>query len=120
MLAFSLFVESSTLVIAIREIRRAASALDMTTMQYIRAGPDPNTVAVVAEDAAAVCGIVIASSCIALTHWTGMPVFDAVGSVLVGGLLGTVAMFLIRKNHVRSHVCASLVGCCKLTPVLAA
>ncbi|CEO96992.1 Proton-coupled zinc antiporter SLC30A9, mitochondrial [Plasmodiophora brassicae] len=98
-LAFSLFVESSTLVIAIREIRRAASALDMTTMQYIRAGPDPNTVAVVAEDAAAVCGIVIASSCIALTHWTGMPVFDAVGSVLVGGLLGTVAMFLIRKNH---------------------
>eukprot|EP00474_Spongospora_subterranea_P009037 CRZ09495.1 hypothetical protein [Spongospora subterranea] len=96
---FSFCVETATLAIALQEIQKAATKLEMTTLEYIKRGPDPNTVAVVAEDAAAVCGILIAGSCIGLTHYTGLAIFDACGSIIVGGLLGVVAMFLIRKNH---------------------
>ena len=56
-------------------------------------------VAVLLEDAAAVIGVVIASACVGLAAWTGNPIFDAIGSILIGVLLGCVAVFLVMKNR---------------------
>lgn len=39
-----------------------------------------------------------AASCMGLTSYLGNPTFDAIGSLLVGGLLGGVASFIIYTN----------------------
>lgn len=53
---------------------------------------------VLTEDAAAVASVAVAGTCMALTTVTGSPIPDAVGSLLVGGILGGVASFIIYTN----------------------
>lgn len=48
-------------------------------------GRDPSAVAVLAEDGAAVTGLLIAASCLGLTSYTGNVIYDAVGSIAIGG-----------------------------------
>lgn len=43
-------------------------------------------------------GVVVAAGCMGLTSYLGNPMFDAIGSLLVGGLLGGVASFIIYSN----------------------
>lgn len=45
-----------------------------------------------------VLGLVCAASCMGLTSYIGNTTFDAIGSLLVGGLLGGVASFIIYTN----------------------
>ena len=40
----------------------------------------------------------MAAICMGLTSYLGNPMFDAMGSLLVGGLLGGVASFIIYTN----------------------
>lgn len=67
-------------------------------------GQDPSVNVVLLEDIAAVFGVVIAAGCMGLTSYTGLPIYDAIGSLAVGGLLGAVASFIIYTNT------AALVG----------
>lgn len=48
-------------------------------------GRDPSAVTVLLEDGAAVTGVMLATGCLGLTSYTGSPVFDAMGSVIIGG-----------------------------------
>ena len=50
------------------------------------------------EDLASVLGVAIAFTCLTLAAWTGNPIWDAVGSILIGCLLATIAVFLVRRN----------------------
>lgn len=61
-------------------------------------GRDPSVNVVLLEDAAAVLGLTIAASCISLSYYTGSSLPDAVGSLLIGSLLGGVASFIIYTN----------------------
>eukprot|EP00698_Gefionella_okellyi_P013735 TRINITY_DN3779_c0_g1_i3.p1 TRINITY_DN3779_c0_g1~~TRINITY_DN3779_c0_g1_i3.p1 ORF type:complete len:484 (-),score=94.10 TRINITY_DN3779_c0_g1_i3:814-2265(-) len=97
-LAFSAVVEGTTFAIAVRSVQQAAREIGMTVREYISHGPDPMGVAVLMEDGAAVTGLAIAAGCLGMTAYTGNPMYDAMGSMMVGGLLGAVAIFLIRKN----------------------
>jgi len=63
--------------------------------EYVKSGEDPTSVAVVAEDAAAVGGCVIAAAALTATQLSGNSMFDAAGSVAVGGLLGQAHTTLI-------------------------
>lgn len=65
---------------------------------------DPSVNVVLLEDFAAVVGVIVAGSCMALATATGSAMPDAVGSLLVGGILGSVASFIIYTNT------AALVG----------
>ncbi len=74
----------------------------------VLASRDPSVNVVLLEDLAAVMGVVVCSTCMGLTHYYGSHIPDAVGSLLVGGLLGGVASFIIYSNV------AGLVGRCVL------
>lgn len=67
-------------------------------------GKDPCVNVVLAEDAAAVASVAVAGCCMGVSIITGSPIYDAIGSLLVGGLLGVVASFIIYTNG------AALVG----------
>ena len=61
---------------------------------------DPSTSVVLLEDAAAVLGVTIAGSCMGISYYTGNPTADAMGSLLVGGLLASVAGVIIYTNTI--------------------
>jgi solute carrier family 30 (zinc transporter), member 9 len=65
---------------------------------YILRGPDPMGVAVLLEDSAAIIGVLIATAATSLCWYTGSVVPDAIGSIMIGTLLGATAVFLIQKN----------------------
>ncbi|XP_067633367.1 proton-coupled zinc antiporter SLC30A9, mitochondrial [Eurosta solidaginis] len=94
----SLVSEGATLIVALNELQRAAKCSGVTFKEYVLSGKDPCVNVVLTEDAAAVTSVAVAATCMGLTSFTGLPVFDAVGSLLVGGILGAVASFIIYTN----------------------
>ncbi|MEO6041536.1 MAG: cation diffusion facilitator family transporter [Croceibacterium sp.] len=58
---------------------------------------DATTVIVLLENGAAMAGLVIAALGLALSQLTGDPRFDGSASILIGLLLGVVAMFLAKE-----------------------
>ena len=55
------------------------------TINVVSRGRDPNAVAVLLEDSAALAGILIAAASLGLTEYTGNLIFDAIGSITIGG-----------------------------------
>ncbi|CAD7012214.1 unnamed protein product [Ceratitis capitata] len=94
----SLVSEGATLIVALNELQRAAKCSGVSFKDYVLSGKDPCVNVVLTEDAAAVTSVAVAATCMGLTSFTGLPVFDAVGSLLVGGILGAVASFIIYTN----------------------
>ena len=66
---------------------------------YIARLKDPMLLAVLLEDFAACAGIVIAMGGIYLAQVTGESMYDGYASILIGLLLGFVAIFLVRLNQ---------------------
>lgn len=96
-LGVSLLIEGTVLLLAIRSVNQSRG--DMGFFRYVRERADPATVAILLEDGAAVLGLVIASGSITLSYLTGNPIFDTIGSLIVGAILGAVAVYLVRENR---------------------
>ncbi|XP_076235999.1 solute carrier family 30 member 9 [Calliopsis andreniformis] len=94
----SLVSEGATLLVAIQSIKKGAEEKQKTFKEYVLGGQDPSVNVVLLEDFASVVGITTATICMSLTSYTGNPIYDAVGSILGGFLLGGVAMFIINTN----------------------
>ena len=95
-LLFSLSLEAYVLLVAIQAVQKQAGGQPF--FRYLRKEADPATVAVVLEDSAACLGCVIAAVAILLAEWTGSNYWDAIGSILIGCLLGAIAIWLIWRN----------------------
>jgi cation diffusion facilitator family transporter len=98
-LAVAFLLEGTSLLQAIRQLRREASEFDTGVLEFAVQTSDPTVRAVFAEDSAALIGIAIAFLGILLHQVTGAVAWDAAGSILVGVLLGVVAFFLIDRNR---------------------
>ncbi len=98
-LAIAFVLESVSFVQATRQTRSEARARGLRPLAFIANTSNPTLRAVFAEDAAALVGLLIAGAGIALHQVTGNAVWDAIGSILVGLLLGVVAIFLIGRNR---------------------
>ncbi len=95
-LAFAL--EGVSFLQALRETRGAAVRAGLHPLRYISRTSNPTLRAVFAEDATALVGLVIAAAGMLLHQVTGNAIYDAIGSILVGVLLGFIAIFLISRN----------------------
>jgi len=98
-LGIALVLEGTSLLQATRQLHTEAELFDRDLLEHALATSDPTTRAVFAEDSAAMIGLAIALVCIALHQVTGNPMWDALGSILVGLLLAVVAVILIDRNR---------------------
>jgi cation diffusion facilitator family transporter len=98
-LAVAFVLEGISFTQAFRQTRREARRLHRAVLEHAFRTSDPTLRAVFAEDSAALVGLVIAATGIALHQATDDPVYDAIGSILVGLLLGAVAIVLINQNR---------------------
>jgi cation diffusion facilitator family transporter len=98
-LAISFVLEGASFAQAMRQARRLAAARDRGVTNFVLNTSNPTLRAVFAEDAAALIGITIAAIGVSLHQVTGSPTPDAIGSILVGILLGVIAIFLIDRNR---------------------
>lgn len=96
-LVIAFVIEGGVLLYAVRSVSEVRGKIPF--FRYVREHADPATVAILLEDSAAVLGLVIAALGILLTYATGNPVWDAVGSIIVGAVLGFVAYYLVRENR---------------------
>lgn len=98
-LAVAFVFEGFSFVQSFGQARSMAAERDTGTLEHILSTSNPTLRAVVAEDAAALIGLVIAFLGVLLHELTGNSVYDAVGSILVGILLAVVAVVLIDRNR---------------------
>jgi cation diffusion facilitator family transporter len=94
-LALAFLLEGGSTLSAFREVSR--SRRGRSWWQTLTASKDPSILIVLLENGAAMAGIVIAVLGLTLAQWTGNPSFDGVASILIGLLLGFVAVFLARE-----------------------
>lgn len=97
-LALAFVLEGISFLQARRQTRVLAGRARMSRLQFLSATSNPTLRAVYFEDATALVGLLIAAVALALHQVTGQPVWDALGSILVGVLLGFVAVFLLQRN----------------------
>lgn len=95
----SFIIEGASLIVAIHAVRKGAAAEGMKVRDYVWRGHDPTAVAVMTEDGAAVTGLLIAGASLIAVNTTGNAIYDPIGSIVVGNLLGVVAIFLIQRNR---------------------
>ena len=98
-LVIAFLLEGFSFSQAYRQTRGEARRLDRDVLEHALATSDPTLRAVFAEDAAALVGLVVAGLGIFLHQVTGNAAYDAVGSIVVGLLLGVVAVVLINQNR---------------------
>ena len=98
-LALSFVLEGVSFVRAYRQAHTNARLRRVSTLRHVARSSNPTLRAVFAEDAAALVGLTFAFLGVFLHQVTGSPVYDAVGSILIGLLLGVVAIVLIARNR---------------------
>jgi divalent metal cation (Fe/Co/Zn/Cd) transporter len=98
-LGISFVLEGVSFTQAVLQTRKSARELGRGLLDHILNTSNPTLRAVFFEDAAALIGILIAVTGVALHEVTGSAVPDAIGSILVGLLLGLVALVLIDRNR---------------------
>ena len=95
-LVFSFIVEGWVLYHAMRAVNKSREGQSL--LEYIRKGDDPTHVAVLLEDSVAILGLLLAFLGIGLSYYYQSGIPDAITSIVIGVLLGGVALVLARAN----------------------
>jgi cation diffusion facilitator family transporter len=98
-LGVSFALEGISFLRSVRQAAPVAELFERDVIDEVMATSDPTLRAVFAEDGAALIGLVIAAAGLCAHQVTGSAKPDAVGSILVGVLLGMVAIVLINRNR---------------------
>ena len=91
-LGIAIVAESGAWWMAWRAFRTAKGPKG--TFRAVREGKDPTLFVVLFEDSAALLGLVTALLGVGLAHATGNPLYDAAATVVIGLILGLVAIWL--------------------------
>lgn len=96
-LGIAVLAEGTSWVVALREFLPTVG--DESVWHALRSAKDPTVVTVLAEDSAALAGLLFAFLGVTLSHLTGVPLWDGIASLLIGLTLGTVALFLAYESR---------------------
>ncbi|HEX7046097.1 MAG TPA: cation diffusion facilitator family transporter [Gammaproteobacteria bacterium] len=91
-LGFAMVVEGIAWTLAFRQFRKVKG--DAPYVAAMRRSKDPTTFTVLLEDTAAMLGLIAAFVGIYLGHTLGIPQLDGAASLVIGGILAGVAIFL--------------------------
>lgn len=97
-LGIAFVLEGASFTQAMVRSRRLAKERGSSTWDFVLETSDTTLRAVFFEDSAALIGLVLAGGSILLHQLTGVAAWDAIRSILVGILLGVVAVILIGRN----------------------
>ncbi len=97
--------------------------------RFIRTSKNPELPVVVLEDAAALLGLLLALIAVVLSEVTGDAVFDALGTLAIGGLLAAVAAILAVEMrslllgesatpHMESRIRDAITGCSSVRSII--
>ncbi len=90
-------LEGGSFLVAYKEVSKAKGD-DVTWKEYLNEGDDPTGVGVLLEDAMAVVGVLIALVGIGLSQALHSHYPDAIATLLIGLLLGWIAIYLAKVN----------------------
>ncbi|GAA1360273.1 cation transporter [Arthrobacter rhombi] len=98
-LGIAFVLEGASFTQAVVQARRQAREAGTSVVKLVLRTSNTTLRAVVAEDFAALVGLIVAAAGIYLHLVTGNGLWDALGSVVIGVLLGVVALVLIDRNR---------------------
>jgi cation diffusion facilitator family transporter len=98
-LVLALILDSVSRAVALRQLRRQAAERGVTVRELLRESPDPTVVTVYLEDSIDVLGAGLALVALVLHRVTGSAVPDAIATILIGLMLGYVALKLTSRNR---------------------
>jgi len=93
-LGMAFVFELASFGVAVRSLLAGARRRGWDLARYIRRSPDLTTKTVFFEDSAALTGLALAASGLALSELTGNEVWDAVASIGIGVVLALVSLML--------------------------
>lgn len=96
-LGVSMVLEGYSCSVALREFRRETQNKKLKSALF--SGKDPTIPLVLMEDISALTGLTIAFIAVGLAAYTRNGVWDALGSIVIGGLLMVVAVLIARDTH---------------------
>ncbi|HEY0222136.1 cation diffusion facilitator family transporter [Lactovum miscens] len=97
-LTFGIIIESSSLRVAFREIHEL-NKQNLPLFQFLRNTKHSEILVIFAEDTSAIIGLLLAVFGTALTFITGNGFYDAFSGLLIGLLLMSVSILLIREFY---------------------
>jgi cation diffusion facilitator family transporter len=98
-LVIALVLDSVSRTVALRQLRTQAAQRGVTVRELLRESPDPTVVTVYLEDSIDVLGAALALVALVLHRTTGSAVPDALATIVIGLMLGYVAVRLTGRNR---------------------
>jgi cation diffusion facilitator family transporter len=98
-LLIALVLDGTSRAVAGRQLRLQAARRGLPVRDFLRESPDPTVVTVFFEDTVDVLGAALALVAIVLHRLTGSSIPDALGSIVIGGLLCYLASRLTSRNR---------------------
>ena len=97
-LAIAFLAEGTSWVIAVKAMLKSRKTHE-TAMRTFRRSKDPSVFVVVAEDSAALLGIIAAALGVYLSVTFDAPIFDGIASIVIGMILIAVALLLVSETR---------------------
>lgn len=96
-LAMAALFEGGSFLVALRQFRLQSAGRPFWSS--LQGSKDPAVYTVLAEDGAALAGLVVAAAGVWASHSLNMPVLDGAASLVIGVILAGVAVLLIRESR---------------------
>jgi cation diffusion facilitator family transporter len=98
-LVIALVLDGASRTVAVRGLRSQAAARGVSVRQLLRESPDPTIVTIYFEDSIDVLGALLALVALVLHRVSGSALPDALATIVIGLLLGYVAVRLSGRNR---------------------